>query len=283
MDGTINGTIIWSAVVVVAAIVAWILGGSLSKGRYRSSTERLLEALRRGDGVSKAEGEGAAPQPVRDLRAELADNWVQRGSERDDAIREVLTRLGGYLKGSMARPLSDGLKQGGPALKDCAEAALEAVEDLSFFLNDPPQMSDPESHNLAHQVQDVTREYTQGSEAMIKFRGPPTAIHARMHRDAFKDALYLILHNAAEFGGGKPIIVQVGDSGSRAIVIVRDQGPGFSAEALTRAYDPFYSTAPGGLGLGLPHARRLITAMGGEILLRNCDKGGAEVEILLQE
>ncbi len=278
-----DGSILWPVAVVLAAIVAWILGGSLSKRRYRSSTERLLDELRRGDGVSKAEGEGASPQPVRDLRAELADNWVQRGSERDGAIREVLARLGGYLKGSMARPLNDGLRQGGPALKDCAEAALDAVEDLSFFLEEPPQMPDPESHNLANQVQDVTREFAQGSEAIIKFRGPPKAIYARIHRDAFKDALYLILHNAAEFGEGKPVIVQVGDSGSRAIVIVRDQGPGFTAEALSRAYDPFYSTAPGGLGLGLPHARRLITAMGGEILLRNCDKGGAEVEVLLKE
>jgi len=219
---------------------------------------------------------------MRDLRAELADSWVRRGSERDDTIREVLTRLGGYLKGSMARPLNDGLKQGGPALRDCAEAALDAVEDLSFFLNEPPEMPDPESHNLANQVQDVTREFAQASEAIIRFRGPPNAIHARMHRDAFKDALYLILHNAAEFGGGKPVIVQVGDTGSRAVVYVRDQGPGFSAEALTRAYDPFYSTAPGGLGLGLPHARRLITAMGGEISLRNSEKGGAEVEVVLE-
>ena len=278
-----DGSILWAVAVVLAAIVAWILGGNLSKRRYRSSTERLLDELRRGDGVSKAESDGASPQPVRDLRAELADSWVQRGSERDDAIREVLTRLGGYLKGSMARPLNDGLRQGGPALKDCAEAALDAVEDLSFFLEEPPQKPDPESHNLANQVQDVTREFAQGSEAIVKFRGPPKAIYARMHRDAFKDALYLILHNAAEFGGGKPVIVQVGDSGSRAIVIVRDQGPGFTAEALSRAYDPFYSTAPGGLGLGLPHARRLITAMGGDILLRNCDKGGAEVEIVLEE
>ncbi len=278
-----DGAILWPVAVVLAAIVAWILGGSLSKRRYRSSTERLLDELRRGEKMSKTEGEGASPQLVRDLRAELADNWVQRGSERDQAIREVLTRLGGYLKGSMARPLNDGLRQGGPALKDCAEAALEAVEDLSFFLEEPPQMPDPESHNLANQVQDVTREFAQGSEAVIKFRAPPKAIYARMHRDAFKDALYLILHNAAEFGGGKPVIVQVGDSGSRTIVIVRDQGPGFTAEALSRAYDPFYSTAPGGLGLGLPHARRLITAMGGEILLRNCDKGGAEVEVVLEE
>ncbi len=103
-----DGTILWPVAVVLAAIVAWILGSSLSKGRYRSSTEQLLDELRRSEKVSKAEGEGAAPQPVRDLRDELADNWVQTGSERDDAIREVLTRLGGYLKGSMARPLNDG-------------------------------------------------------------------------------------------------------------------------------------------------------------------------------
>jgi signal transduction histidine kinase len=67
----------------------------------------------------------------------------------------------------------------------------------------------------------------------------------------------------------------------KARLRIRDQGPGFSAEALLKAQDPFYSTSPGGLGLGLPHAHRAIAQEGGEISLRNHDGQGAEVEVLL--
>ena len=62
-------------------------------------------------------------------------------------------------------------------------------------------------------------------------------------------------------------------------ILIQDAGPGFSAEALSRAYDPFYSTSPDGLGLGLPHARELVERMGGEIHIRNGASGGGEVEV----
>jgi signal transduction histidine kinase len=73
----------------------------------------------------------------------------------------------------------------------------------------------------------------------------------------------------------------LGEEGGRAFLRVQDSGPGFTAEALLKAMDPFYSTSPGGLGLGLPHARRAVNSQGGEVFLRNGERGGAEVEIRL--
>jgi two-component system C4-dicarboxylate transport sensor histidine kinase DctB len=67
----------------------------------------------------------------------------------------------------------------------------------------------------------------------------------------------------------------------RVRIFVRDRGPGFSADALRQALHPFYSTSPGGLGLGLPYARMAVKAQGGEVILRNREEGGAEVELIL--
>jgi len=72
---------------------------------------------------------------------------------------------------------------------------------------------------------------------------------------------------------------QAGEEGGRVHLTVRDRGEGFSEEAFARAFDPFYSTSTEGLGLGLPHARKVIEGMGGQIALRNVPDGGAEVEI----
>jgi signal transduction histidine kinase len=49
---------------------------------------------------------------------------------------------------------------------------------------------------------------------------------------------------------------------------IRDQGPGIPLEQRPRIFDPFFTTKARGTGLGLPIARKLIRAQGGDILLR---------------
>jgi signal transduction histidine kinase len=195
---------------------------------------------------------------------------------------EALKRIATYLRHRVEAPLLDGLEKG-KGLRQGAEAALDAVEDLEFFLEDPPLAPVPEPHNLAEVVRSVTREYTSQSDVLVRVEAPSEPILVRLNPETFKDAVFLILHNAGEFGEGQAVRVLLGREGNKAHLKIQDDGPGFSAEALLQAQDPFYSTSPGGLGLGLPHARKIIKGQGGEILLRNPEGGGAEVEIVLPE
>jgi PAS domain S-box-containing protein len=64
-------------------------------------------------------------------------------------------------------------------------------------------------------------------------------------------------------------------------ITVRDHGPGMTAEALEKAFDPFYTTKHRGTGLGLAIARRVIDAHGGDITLRPSDNGGTIVSMWL--
>lgn len=58
---------------------------------------------------------------------------------------------------------------------------------------------------------------------------------------------------------------------------IRDNGPGFTSEALNRAREPFFTTKTRtqGLGLGLAICDTLMRALGGELILANHPKGGA--------
>ncbi|MGH8353226.1 MAG: sensor histidine kinase, partial [Pseudomonas sp.] len=65
---------------------------------------------------------------------------------------------------------------------------------------------------------------------------------------------------------------------------LRDNGPGFSAEALQRAREPFFTTKTSaqGLGLGLAICDTLMRALGGELLLANHPEGGALLRLRLR-
>ncbi|SDJ00455.1 histidine kinase [Pseudomonas abietaniphila] len=58
---------------------------------------------------------------------------------------------------------------------------------------------------------------------------------------------------------------------------IRDNGPGFSREALEHAREPFFTTKTRtqGLGLGLAICDTLMRALGGELLFANHPEGGA--------
>jgi signal transduction histidine kinase len=65
-------------------------------------------------------------------------------------------------------------------------------------------------------------------------------------------------------------------------IAVEDDGPGFSAQALEHALDPFFTTkGNGGSGLGLAMVYDQITLAGGSVRLSNIDPHGARVVLRL--
>ena len=57
-------------------------------------------------------------------------------------------------------------------------------------------------------------------------------------------------------------------------VTLSDSGPGLSPEAAERLFQPFFSTKPGGMGLGLSASRSIIESQGGQIWATpNPDRG----------
>lgn len=70
-------------------------------------------------------------------------------------------------------------------------------------------------------------------------------------------------------------------AGAYAEIRICDNGPGFSATALERAFEPFFTTRPGsGSGLGLSMVFGFVKQSGGYIRVRNLGPG-ATIEMLL--
>lgn len=75
--------------------------------------------------------------------------------------------------------------------------------------------------------------------------------------------------------------IERGDGQPMTRLWVRDHGPGISAEALARIFEPFYSTKAGGTGLGLYVSHSVVDQHGGTLSAEIASGGGTCMQIRL--
>jgi two-component system nitrogen regulation sensor histidine kinase NtrY len=114
----------------------------------------------------------------------------------------------------------------------------------------------------------------------VELVADPPAIAARFDARLLRRAVRNLLENALRASAGRgEVTVRVGREGRDAVISVGDRGPGVTADALPRIFDPYFSTHDTGTGLGLPITRRIVEEHGGTIQAQNRPDGGLEVVI----
>jgi PAS domain S-box-containing protein len=117
---------------------------------------------------------------------------------------------------------------------------------------------------------------------------------AQADADLVAEAVENLLVNAEQMDGVGHVRVEVGlgkvppapSSASPTLrgeclrIRVADDGPGFSAEARAHLFQPFWSSRPGGHGIGLAAVRSLLATLGGAVDVP-VDVQGGVVDVLL--
>ena len=141
----------------------------------------------------------------------------------------------------------------GGGLSDAIRANLQP--NLPLILGDATQMRQV-VHNLLQNAQDAVAE--------IRREGQSPEIAIETEAFEYQDA----------------------DNRHRMAIrlSVSDNGPGFDAKLISRAFEPYVTSKPKGTGLGLPVVKKIVEEHGGRIELQNRkDKSGAKVLILLMK
>ena len=90
-----------------------------------------------------------------------------------------------------------------------------------------------------------------------------------------------VLMNAAQAMNGQgAITIKLTDAEGRPSISIADAGPGMPPEVLEHAFEPFFTTKSRGTGLGLPLAKRIVDAHGGEIRIDTPPNGGTTVTLV---
>jgi len=151
---------------------------------------------------------------------------------------------------------------------------------------------DPASRNIEEiELDRLVRDLVEDSSVESEARG----CHLEMKclapvqivgdRELVRRAVENVLRNAIHYAPDQtPVCVEVARKNGKALISVRDYGPGVPAESLPLLFKPFYrvhsdrNRANGGVGLGLSIASRAIGLHQGELRARNAGPG-LEVEI----
>ena len=111
----------------------------------------------------------------------------------------------------------------------------------------------------------------------VRVLADPVALEQIVH-NLLMNALQALEQVPAE---QRRLTLQLSAAHGQGRLDVADSGPGISADAMQRLFQPFFSTRAGGLGLGLSLCETLASGMGGALTARNREGGGAEFTLTL--
>lgn len=114
-------------------------------------------------------------------------------------------------------------------------------------------------------------------------------VHALANSTALRHIFDNLEDNARKYAPGVPVERRVRVEGGRVFIDVMDRGPGMSPAEMKHAFERYWRAdktvirSKGGCGLGLPIARRLARAMGGDLTLAAREGGGCHFTIILKK
>ena len=159
------------------------------------------------------------------------------------------------------------------------EIYLLLEERLAFlrnFLDDYAEFARlPEPVKRPTAWQDVIESVS----ALYGFRveGSPS-IECSMDRTQMEQVLINLVKNAHESGSDPAeVVVSVQSAGTECVLRVVDRGRGMTSEVMRQAVLPFFSTKPGGSGVGLALCNEIVQAHGGRMRLQAREGGGTVV------
>jgi PAS domain S-box-containing protein len=155
------------------------------------------------------------------------------------------------------------------------------VQDLLVFARPRELRTEPvDLTNLMGQTIDLLRRDPIFAAIETRIEGSPPL--AKADPAQLQLVVQNVLMNAAQAMSGQgTITIKLSGTEGRPLISIADAGPGMPPAVLEHAFEPFFTTKSRGTGLGLPLAKRIVDAHGGEIRIDTPPHGGTTVTLVL--
>lgn len=280
-------------------LVPFVLMTIAAAGLTLWAVRRLTEPVRTLAAAAEALGRdvNAAPLPENGPTevavAAVAFNTMAARIRRFVEDRtELLSAIGHDLRTPITRlklraEFVEDDEQRGKILADLEE--LEAMVSATLAFGRDARTTEPVSHlDLAELLRTILDEAGDASPDVLdklNYEGPAhVTVQARSL--SLKRVFVNLVANAVNYGGSARVRL-VNRDPRMVVVVVEDDGPGIPPSELDRVFEPFHRGEPsrnretGGVGLGLPIARNIMRAHGGDVVIANRPSGGAKATVTL--
>jgi two-component system, sensor histidine kinase and response regulator len=192
---------------------------------------------------------------------------------------ELISRQVERFKDGRITQLSDNMiRSSSSAMAFVKEFLANSASDHGFTLKPIPVNLAEIATTAIGQYQEAARQ----KKIKIQTDFPAEAAVVRADVFALDQVLDNLISNALKFSSPeKQVFISIRLAGNRAECVIRDEGPGFTAEDKTkmfRRYGRLSARPTGGepsTGLGLSIVRKLVQGMGGELSFESIPENGA--------
>jgi signal transduction histidine kinase len=235
-------------VVGIAGVLwAWRI---TAKGRQRErEVKRLSEEAYtiKNDFVAMVSHELRTPlTSIAGFADTLVQSWSELPSEEVDEFLSIINRQAVYL---------------GDLVEDVL--VIPRLEANRLRL-------DPELFDLGDLIEDVAQMVFPNGGKKTSLVSLPDGVRVYADRRRVQQIIRNLMDNARKYGGDQ-IMIEGFVMGDQYLIIISDNGPGVPDPEMEKVFENFEQVSKGdareskGIGLGLPIARRLARAMGGDV------------------
>ena len=196
--------------------------------------------------------------------AEAAFNWLGNRPPNLEEVRQALSRI-----------------------VEAGAQATEFIERVRNFFKKAPARKDPFEINQAiNEVIALTRSELVNNKVSVQMKLGDDLPVVQGDRVQLQQVMLNLIINAIEAmtgisDGSRQLLIGTKNGSDEVLVTVQDSGLGLNPDSLENLFDAFYTTKPGGMGMGLSICRSIVEAHGGRLWAVSRDGPGAIFQFTL--
>ena len=196
--------------------------------------------------------------------AGAAFNWLGNQPPNLEEVRRALSRI-----------------------EEAGAQATEFIERVRNFFKKAPARKDPFEINQAiNDVIALTRNELVNNKVSVQMKFGDDLPVVQGDRVQLQQVMLNLIINAIEAmtgisDGSRQLLIETKKASDEVLVTVQDSGLGLNPDSLENLFDAFYTTKPGGMGMGLSICRSIVEAHGGRLWADSRDGPGAIFQFTL--